>query len=323
MKSPQQWANKFFSQILFEIVTSGKGVIAERDAFDDPKKAAESWAAADDIVYATPGAVSGGKIMAKPGTQLHPGTDRLMQYSIAAFRDVTGINLEMMGLADRQQPGILEAQRKQAGLTIVAWAFDALRRYRKEQGRLLAYMIREYIADGRLVRLMGKDGGTQYIPLIRDDLAFDYDVAVDDAPSSPSMRERTWEVMLQLIPVMQQYGFPIPKEVIDYMPLPESLIEKWKQQMNPQPTPEQQEQMQLQKRGQQAAVAEQEGKAHLAHAKAAEAEAKAGGAQAKTAIEARAATVENVKKLADARKVSAETGLLIGGGNRGPERNGQ
>ena len=335
MKSPQQWANKFFSQVLFEIVTSGKGIIAEVDAFDDPRKAQEAWAAADDIVWAKPGANASGKIMPKPASQIHPGTDRLMQYSISAFRDVTGINLEMMGLADRQQPGIVEAQRKQAGLTIVAWAFDALRRYRKDQGRLLAYMIREYVADGRLLRLMGPDG-QKYVPLIRDDLAFKYDVAADDAPSSPSMRERTWEVLLQLVPTMQQMGFPVPREVIEYVPLPESLVEKWKQQMNPKPTPEQQAQQQLQMRAMQADVAKKEGDAALANAKA-KAEsaniqieaAKLQHAQQKTqvdaakmqldqrraAVEERASTVQNVKHLADARKTSAETGAIIGGSN--------
>jgi hypothetical protein len=38
------------------------------------------------------------------------GMDRLMQFSIEALPATTGINLEMLGLADRQQAGVVESQ---------------------------------------------------------------------------------------------------------------------------------------------------------------------------------------------------------------------
>jgi hypothetical protein len=38
----------------------------------------------------------------------------LGQFAISSIRDVTGVNLELLGLRDANQPGMLEAQRKQA-----------------------------------------------------------------------------------------------------------------------------------------------------------------------------------------------------------------
>jgi len=119
--------------------------------------------------------------------------------------------------------------------------FDALRRYRKEQGRVLAYFIQEYISDGRLIRILGNNGQEQYIPLLRDHMTLENDVVVDDAPTSPNMKERVFGILAQLIPQLMQEGFPVPPEVLDYLPLPEGLVKKWKenvQQRQSQPNPE-------------------------------------------------------------------------------------
>ena len=58
------------------------------------------------------------KIVPKPGGGLTQGHVDLMQFAITSIRDCTGINLELLGQKDINQPGILEAQRKQAGMTV-------------------------------------------------------------------------------------------------------------------------------------------------------------------------------------------------------------
>src|SRR6185369_12785497 len=86
----------------------------------------------------------------------------------------------------------------------------------------------------------------QYAPLIKSQLAVTFDVVVDEAPTSTNMKERVWAVIQDLVPQLLQAGLPIPKEVLDYSPLPADLAQKWKETLAPTPEAEQQKQLALQ-----------------------------------------------------------------------------
>lgn len=242
---PQDWTNKLFSQILHIINTNAKGgLIAEMDAFEDVRQAEDSWAQVDSITWAKPGAIANNRIMPKPPPPYPQGMDRLMQVAISMFPEVSGMNLELLGLADKVQPGVLEAQRKQAGMTLLAWAFDSMRNYRKQHGRILAEFIRRYISDGRLIRVAGEEA-QQYLPLVRDDMTMEYDMIVDESPTSPNQKERVFAIFTQLLPILENQGVPFIPELLEYSPLPQDLVEKWKKAMQPKP-----EQVQAQQQGQ-------------------------------------------------------------------------
>lgn len=246
MRDPQKWANKFYSQILHIINSNAKGgIMAEDGAFPDQRKAEESWARSDSIVTVGKGVLGRGAIQPKPSVPYPTGLDRLMELAMDAHYSVTGVNLEMLGMADRNQAGVLEYQRKEAGLTILAMMFSSLRRYRKVQGRVLLYFIREYITDGRLVRITG-DENAEYVELAKDDDTVTYDIIVDEAASSPNQKDRTFQVMTQILPMIMKQGMPIPPEILDYSPLPASLVSKWKEALKnaSQVPPEVQQQMQ-------------------------------------------------------------------------------
>ncbi len=266
MRDPQRWANKWLTQILHTVNTNTKGgLLAETDAFEDVRQAEDSWSSADSITWIKPGGLA--KIQEKSFGQVPAGIDRLLQYALDAIASTSGVNVEMLGIADRDQAGIVEESRKRAGITIVAMFFDAQRLYYKLNGKILMELIREYIADGRLMRLWGETG-MQYIPLIKDELATDYDVIVDDAPDSPDVRDKTFSALLQVVPMAMQAGIPIPPEILEYAPFPEDLIMKWKEKLQPQePDPEQlakqQEQEQIQMETQKAVIAEMQSKAGL------------------------------------------------------------
>jgi hypothetical protein len=251
MRDPQLWANKFFSQSLHIINTNAKGgLLAEEDAFANPDEARDSWAEADSITMLNPGGLA--KVKQKEPPAFPAMINNLMQFAIEAIPGTSGINMEMVALADRVQPGVLEMQRKQQGMTVLASIFNAFRRYRKEQGRLLLWFITEFIADGRLIRIGGPEN-MKYVQLIHEPGTDDYDVIVDDAPSSPNMKEKTWSTLMAMFPMLR--GMPIPPQTImamlKYAPLPQALLSEVSEQMEkqgqqpPQLSPVDQAKMQL------------------------------------------------------------------------------
>ncbi len=226
MKDPQRWANKWLSQIQYILNSNAKGgLVYETGTFVNPKKAKADYAKPDSWVEVHKGAITEGKFKEKVPPAYPEGIDRLLNQALTAINDVPGVNVEMLGIADRNQPGMIENSRKDAGVTILASFFDALRRYRKEQGRVLMSFIIGYISDGRLIRLDGANA--KYVPLLKDKLTAKYDILVDDAPTSPNMKEKVFGVVSQMLQVALQANIPVPPEILEYSPLPAALVEKW------------------------------------------------------------------------------------------------
>lgn len=229
MKDPQKYANKWLSQTLHIINANAKGgVMYEEDAVSDPREFEEAWAAADSAQPVRPGALAGGKIQEKPKAQIPAAFMALTEFAVSSIRDVSGVNLELLGLRDANQPGVLEYQRRQSGMTTMARFFDSLKFYRKQQGRIILEFLQRHIAPtGRLVRMV-KDGQSQYVPLAVSAGAQRYDVVVDDAPSAPNEKERAWSVLSQMLPLFAQAGLSMEDwaDILEYSPLPASFAEK-------------------------------------------------------------------------------------------------
>ena len=204
MTDPQKFANKMVTNVLHIInVTAKGGVMAEKDAFDDQRQAEETWARPQDITWLANGALSGPKpkIQEKPVAPFPAGFWQLLEFSVSTLRDVAGVNLEFLGQRDQNQPGILEAQRKQAALTILGTLFNNLRRFRKAVGRIRLHMIQNFFSDGRLIRIVGPLGA-QAVPLAKDRTAGRFDVIVDEAQNTVSSKQETWQMIVQLMPII-------------------------------------------------------------------------------------------------------------------------
>lgn len=249
MMDPQRWANKWLSQILHIINSNAKGgLLAEINAFVDPQKAGEEWASPESITWLKEGALSGNKVKEKQMAQYPTGLDRLMEFALASLPQVTGINLEALGLAGREQANVLEQSRKQAAYGLLAPVFDSLRRYRKHQGRVLLDFINNYISDGRMIRIGGPES-QQYIPLRKAPRAIHYDVIVDQSPNAPDVKRETWAVLETLIPAAMKAGMPIPPTVLKYAPIPVQLSLEWQKtieggMMGPEQVKKMQEELQ-------------------------------------------------------------------------------
>jgi len=273
MMDPQMWANKWLSQTMHIMNSNAKGgLMAETGAFADPKKAKRDWAKPDALIEMNPSGLE--KVRERNAALFPQGVHELMKYAVDAISDTPGINQELMGLTGKEQPGVLESMRKQAGVTMLTVMFDSLRLYRKQQGRILAAFIRDYISDGRLIRVVGPEG-QKYLPLMHDQVAMRYDTVIDEAPTSHNQKEKVMQILLHLAPVLMESGMPPPPpEVLEYLPVPESLMEKWLQKARPNPE-QQQKQAQEKDQERQVLLAERQSKAELQKAQAMKAQAEA------------------------------------------------
>jgi hypothetical protein len=230
MRDPAMWSNKFLVQTMHIMNSNAKGgIMAEPDAFEDQAQAERSYARPESITWMKKGSLSGAnpKFAKKPSAEMPQGFMELMGVAIDAMKDVTGINLELLGLKDVNQPGVLEAQRKQAGMTVLATMFDSLRRSRKMIGRIRLYFIQNFLSDGRLIRITGPDGA-QVIPLIRDKTLGNYDVVVDDTPSSPNQKQANWAIIQPMLVTFKDQLMSRPDifaMLLDFSPLPSRVVE--------------------------------------------------------------------------------------------------
>ena len=237
MRGPQMWANKWLSTAVEIMARNAKGgLMMEEGAVVDQQEFEEDWAKPGGNSYFKPGALTGGKVTPKPAANFPADFMGMTNFAIQAIPRVTGINVEMMGMsgsnptsANDPRTASQEYQRRQSATIILSGLFDSLRRYRRITGRLLLYLITEFLTDGRLIRIVGQEND-RYVPLIRDPNVVEYDVIVDDAPSAPSQKELVWNSMIQMLPMLQGINPPpqVMLTLLDYSPLPASLVAKIK-----------------------------------------------------------------------------------------------
>jgi hypothetical protein len=225
-RDPQLWQNKFFAQLMHMINTTAKGgVLFETDAVPNAESFKTSYAKPQAATEVSPGAISKGKIMAKPGQAVTAGVMQLWQMADQALPSTLGINLELLGLQDRDQAGILEAQRKQAAMTILATLFDSLSMWEQERGRTKLYFLQTIVPDGVFLRIQGEEG-FKAIKFLREETLGKYDVIVDDAPTSTNMKDKAWASLQMLLPAIKDMLTPkVVVTLLDYVPnLPSKLV---------------------------------------------------------------------------------------------------
>jgi hypothetical protein len=312
MKDPQTWANKWLSQILHIMNSNAKGgMFYEEGAFVDQRDAERNYAKPNAMIGVRSGALAQGKIQERSPATFPAGYQMLTEYAVSAIRDVTGINLEILGMREANQPGVLEYQRKQAGMTVLATLFSSMRRYRRERGAVLLYYMKEYLSDGRLVRIMGQDKA-QYVPLMKQ-ADIKYDIIIDDAPNSPNQKEVVWQNLSALLPGIKDIVPPqVLLELLEYSPLPRSVTEKIKEVVKaPNPEAQQQAQMQaqmamLEMQKMQTEIADTQAETQETHANIRKMESEAIENRAEAALDTARAELEERKHIHDVAKTTIE-----------------
>lgn len=261
MMDPQRFANTAYSAVINHYRDTSKGgIMVEAGVVEDARDFESSWAQADKVTWVDDGALAGPngpRFTAKPTSQMPSTLPMILQTAIEGVRDSTGVNLELLGMADRQQAGVLEHQRKQAAYGILSAFFNSIRRYRKMQGRLLLKLMKLYLPEGTLVRIVGEGGQGKYVPMAYTAGVQKYDVIVDESPSSPNQKERVFAILSAFQGMLKDAPPEILAEFVRYSPLPANVAEKIAGMMVAPPDPAQQQQAMAAQQLQQAgAVAE-------------------------------------------------------------------
>lgn len=268
MIDPQVWANKWLSQTMHILNTNAKGgVMVEKGAVEDMKAFEASWADPTKPTVVKDGALAQQRIKEKTAATFPAGFQALTEFGVSSIRDVTGVSLEVLGMREANQAASLEYQRRQSGMTILQPLFDSLKFYRQTQGAVMLDFIQTDLSDGRLIRIVG-DGYERYIPLAKQADA-EYDIIVDDAPTSPNQKEMVWQMFMQLLPTL---GKVMPPQFITamlkYSPLPSQATDMLEKLAQQPPDPMKQQMQQLAMQGQAAEVHKTEAEATRAQAQA-------------------------------------------------------
>lgn len=242
--APQRLLNQVVSDYQGFLNTIPKGgVNIERDAVNDVQGFLDTYTKARQVTLFEPGALSGGKVMPKVAPPLPQGMLEMIQYADAQIMAVCGVTPELMGIMNtKEQNSSFMRQQIKQGLTTLSTYFDARRSYLQEQAGLYIDCVRVLAEnnEGRLVHNVLGEANEPYVPLLRSNIAAEYDVVIDEMPTSPDQKEDTFMKLLEMQNMMLNKPNPIDLMplIMEFAPFEQSVVKEIKAMMQPPPPPE-------------------------------------------------------------------------------------
>jgi hypothetical protein len=148
----------------------------------------------------------------------------------ASMREISGVNVDLMGQRQAGDPGVVMEMRQKAAKTVLATFFDNYREAKIVLGKILVHYIQAYISVGRRIRVLGSDG-QQFVQMTEDMTVADYDLTVEETNSTVNDRMATLTIMQTTLPNMIEAGVPIPASFVDLLPMPPNIRDDWKRQL--------------------------------------------------------------------------------------------
>jgi hypothetical protein len=244
MRDPQRYTNKFFSQMVYIMASAAKsGYFYEDGTFENENEARRLFAQPNSLIKLLPGGAN--KLIERQGARFPTGLESLMEHSMNAIPNVTGVNLFLQGLQGGSEPGVVVQSYQQQGMTILSVLFDSFQQYQEDIGDAYLAFIREYMPDGMIVRINNEKGGEQIVSYAKATAFQKYDIVVTQSPSSPNMQREFWDMMTQtnLLGQLIDLGYPVPPSIFNYMPLPDQFRQDWMKEIELQRQMEMQQMM--------------------------------------------------------------------------------
>lgn len=199
MIEPQKYYNKALTELMFTIASNSKGgVMIEEDAVEDIADFESKWAKTDAVIKVQSGALSGGKIQEKARAAVPTGLENIITLSDAAI-SANGVDPAFLGNANSQETGILFKRRIRQIISKMWWMADAITLYQKEDARLCADLIRVWVQNNAgtqiWLRITGDEGNDQFVAVVEDMMAPEYDVTIQEGAQTPEDKQETAQLI--------------------------------------------------------------------------------------------------------------------------------
>lgn len=193
MMNPQKYYNKALTELLFTIASNSKGgVMVERGAVEDINDFSSKWAKTDAVIVVNDGAITQGRIQEKARATVPTGLEGIVSLSDASVSDASGIDRSFLGSREAaQESGIMYKRRIRQVVSTMARYMDSISMYQKMQARLMSDYVRVWVQnnDGSLIKITGEDGIDEFIALSYDKMVDEYEVSLQEAPTTPEEKQ--------------------------------------------------------------------------------------------------------------------------------------
>lgn len=195
-KGPQDFKNKFFSNILTIYMTSPKNqLLIEESLVDNPNQFLNDYAKLGGVTFVPDGFVASfdSRVRQLDAPKFPDMLKELVTIIESALEDLFGLStIEMGSQGDlRRVSGTTSAQARQATSTILAMWFDSLKRFRKRFGMLNVRFLQNAYEIPELVRIVGEDVAAGLTELSSWPDVNRFDIKIDEAPTSISEQMQT------------------------------------------------------------------------------------------------------------------------------------
>ena len=147
-----------------------------------------------------------------------------------AMREISGVNVDMMGQRVGNDPMVAMEMRQKAAKTVLAPIFDNFRMSKIALGKVMLAFIQTYVKAGRRVRVLGEEGAL-YAQMTEQAQLGKYDVTVEETNATVNDRIATLNILQTTLPQMMKAGIGITPSFIDLMPMPPHVRDDWKRQI--------------------------------------------------------------------------------------------
>jgi hypothetical protein len=224
---PQMLVNRFFSQWDYQLGTAPKNVVTVMSSL--LKKGWEIEDVRRELAKTAPviPVHSHQAMNFVPPVPVNAELYQGINFAIGRMTDYSG-GRNALGLQENaaESGRAVVARAEQGGLARLP-LFDRMRLFRQEITMRMVWFMKNYMAPGQIIRVIGIDDEVQYVELedgLLDTLKeIRYDIEIDEAMKSSSVRERNFQQLKELFSVVQ-----LPPEIVVPMMLEYSEIPKSK-----------------------------------------------------------------------------------------------